>query len=219
MSAKDKSIGETVMTNDSPVSEQGPKAYVPQVKIVQDNASNEYAGENLINHPKLKSFKRRETTPFAVKVRQEKEYLLSQRNKDKHDFILLMKEPNRNANEKSLRSPGEGAYSPQNPCVEALFLYDTNCSLDQLLKKEKRGDVIVDYNFTERAIEDAESGDKRIGDVISYVNKELLPKELAQRKIAIREKVQSALKGEEVEAVAVSQQSIEELYGRSVLTK
>lgn len=186
-------------------------AQPPKPAIIEEPKLDELTDDEKLKHPALASYVRRELTPFPVKVKQEREYLLSLRNKEKHDFVILRKEPNRGANTKQLRSTGAGAYSPVAPCVEVMFLYDASTTLDQILKKETRGDVIVDYNFTDKVLEDAQ-GDKRLLDIISYVNKELAPPKEIQKKLSIREKMKEYEESGKVDSVQVSKTTLDKLY-------
>jgi hypothetical protein len=209
------------MSDDKPVDKQrqaSAQDFKPAQAAVVIEQPKEPAleGADKLNHRKLRSFVRRELTPIEVKAKQEKEYQLSRKDKTKHDFILMHKTPNRNANPKQLRPPGEGAYSPTAPCIEVLFIYDASTSLQQIMKKEKRGDFIVDFNFTDKCIEDA-ANDDRIGEIVGYVDKELLPKKVIMEKIGVREKLAKYDKSGKATKVEITQDTIDELYDNAVL--
>lgn len=207
--------GETVYSDESPVTEQrASQAPQAEITIVQETPDAEKSAKEKLDDPKFRSWARRELTPIEQKLADEKRHLLSLRRRDRHDFILLMKFPNSNLNEKANRSRGQGSYSPSNPCVEALFIYDASTTIGQIQKKVARGDFVMDYNFTDRCLEDAES-DERIKAIVMYVNSELVPVEQAAKKINLRSKFADFKKTGKIAPVEVAQSTIDEMYKRA----
>ena len=184
---------------------QEPNQSIPQAPAMQS------ALQNMLEDPNLASYVRRELTAVEEKAKAEREYLLSLPDPQKHSFILLRKEPNSRVKLKARRQLGKGAYLPTNPYVEALFLYDTNCTQDQILKKTRRGDVIIDYNFTDRAREDAKR-DERIRNVISLIESQENLLDNVEKFVGIRKKMAAYNKTGKTDAVQPDAKTVSDLY-------
>lgn len=169
---------------------------------------------NPIEDPALSSYKRRELTPLEQKVADEKEYIFSLTDWQKHNFVILRKEPNTLSKTKTQRQVGKGGYVPKAPTLEVLYLYDTHCSMEQIIKKERKGDIIVDFNFTDRAKDDAKK-DQRINDVILYVQNRESTFDNLEKIVGIRAKMAEFKKSGKSVEIKPDEKTVKQLYAKA----